>query len=477
MRIFVILLSLNFSLLADRIVVMDNYAFVLKEKSIDRYDLTKGPLEEIKFFGEPTQFLADKSIYLLTNEALFKLDAKTGKFLDISPLNKYSYAMALDGQRNRLYLLTANDITVYDVSSKLKPLYSIATAARESYPLIDRETGRLFLVRKAYPWLGLLKPGSRKIRRFKFPLGVERALFYKGKIFGIAQSGFLIYDPIQGKVLSVIPLNQPLKDIAAGSGYVVIAGEASLFLIDPNDYKIIKKVPRTGIESMYISDNSLLSIEDKKVVLLSLPDLKIRKEKSFDKEVVDVKLWQNRLLVLSGDEFITEGIKIEKVEMPIQRAEIPDSLHALQIGAFIEKENLLTLQEELRRRGLAYYNVYEMGMFKLRVGYFESKEEATIFASLLNPYPSWVLYDKIQEIRKPETGWDFNKDGDFEIVINQEGAKIIIFSLKDKIYKKIWESDPHYRYRLIKVEDSGIQVDIDGKEHIIKWEGGQFKVE
>jgi len=467
----IILLIFALPLSADRIVIKDHSLFLLKDKSITRYNLEKGSLEEeIGFFGKPKQLLSNREIYLLTDQAIFKLDPNTGKFIDIFPLNKYSYAMALDEKRERLYLLTANDITIYDVAKKLSPLYSIAIPPREAYPIIDRETGRLYLIRGDYPWLGFLKPGSRRLKRLKFPKGIERAIIYNQKILGIAGSVLFVYNPNKGKVITSISLGQPLKDIAQKGSYLVVAGNSALFLIDPNNYKVLKRIERNGVERISIAGDRLLSIEGRRVVIFKLPDFRIIGKRFFDKEVTESRVYKNKILALSGDEIISGDIKIEKER-------VPDSLYSLQVGAFIEKDNLLALEEELKRRGIGYYTVYEMGMHKLRVGYFKSKEEAKLFSYLLDPYPSWALYDKIQKIEKPKKGLDFDKDGNFEFVVNPEGERVIIFSLKDRIYEKVWESDPDKKCRVIKIEESGVLVEIEGKEYTIKGEKGRFEIE
>lgn len=467
----IILLAFSLSLFADRMVIKNNSLFLLTQKSIVRYDLEKNSLEEkVKFFGEPKQLLSNGEIYLLTDQAIFKLDLETGKFIDISPLNKYSYAMALDTKRQRLYLLTANDITVYDVKTKLSPLYSIATPPKEAYPIIDRETGTLFLIRRDYPWLGFLKSGSRRLKRLKFPKGTKKAIIYNQKILGITGSTLFVYNPDKGKVITNINLDQSLRDIAQSQGYLVAAGRYTLFLIDPNNYKVLKRVQRTGVERISISGNSLLSIEGRRVVVFKLPDFKIIGKRIFGKEITESRVYKDKILALSGDEIVSEDIKIEKERLP-------DSLYALQVGAFTEKDNLRALEDELKKRGIGYYTVYEMGMHKLRVGYFESKEEAKLFSYLLDPYPSWALYDKVHKIEKPKKGLDFDKDGNFEFVVNPEGKRVIIFSLKDRIYKRVWESDPNRSYRVIKIEESGILVEMEGKKYTIKWEKGQFKIE
>jgi hypothetical protein len=233
-----------------------------------------------------------------------------------------------------------------------------------------------------------------------------------------------------------------------------------------------------------IENNQLFASQGNRVQVFNLPGLAMLREERFPEPVNEcaIEPQTKKLFVASENRLYWEGggVEYQPVMIPpppiAVRSQPADSVFSIQVGAFGSKTNADNLGNELNKKGLAYYIVEESGVFKVRIGYFSSKNEALDASTGLKDHQPWVMSDRITETVKPTTGMDLNHDGTIEWVVNPD-ERVIIFSRTGSVYKKVWESPADKKLKVGNMEDGQIQVETqEGVSGTISWSGKYWQL-
>jgi hypothetical protein len=464
------------------IVTYGQYAFALTNSAILQYDRTSQSLvQKIGFFGKPLGIDSSSALLLLTTRGVFKANALTGQFTDIFPL--YEYPQAMFCYKNSLDLLTQNELMVFDIVQKMKVKFSIFLEPAKRIPAFAAHEGRLFLA-KQEGGLEIFEESKRQLKMLPFPPQVTKIAAAGTVLYGAGKKEVFCYDWKKGKVLKRMPVSEPIVDIAQAGNFLVASTNGMLFVIDSQKWQVVKKEAAGGWCRLAIENNQLYASAGNRVRVFTLPGLEKIQEQSFPETVQEVlfEAQTGTIAALSDGRLYFGGGTAR--EQPVVIPEPPtvapvvsaDSLFAIQVGAFGSKTSADNLGSTLNKKGIAYYIVEDKGVFKVRIGYFNSKQEAQIASGGLNDYKPWIARDKAIDTIKSPVGFDLNKDGSPEWVMNSED-RVVIFSLEKNIYKKAWESPADKKLKVTGVEDGRIAVETpEGTKGAILWSGKNWEL-